>query len=57
MKYWEEDRECMSREDLEQLQLERLSQPFTGWPPMFLFTGTGLRRLISIQTGSGLWVN
>ncbi|MDH3332181.1 MAG: phenylacetate--CoA ligase, partial [Desulfobulbaceae bacterium] len=24
MKYWEENRECMSREDLEQLQLERL---------------------------------
>jgi phenylacetate-CoA ligase len=24
MKYWEEDRECMDREDLEQLQLERL---------------------------------
>ena len=22
--YWEEDKECMSREDLEQLQLERL---------------------------------
>ena len=51
MKYWEEDRECMDREDLEQLQLERLQSTITVWPRMFLFTGKGSKKLISTPMG------